>query len=518
MKRILIVGAGFGGLATAAELSTLGFEVTVLEAHVYPGGSAGTFFHQGYQFDAGATLAGGFAPGGVMDEIGRHFNIDWQASPVPNAMLIHLSDGMQINRWTDPGQWKSERVKHFGDTAERFWNWQEITANALWDFALRLPAWPPQTARDWISLTEKGSNWLQKYLAIDQVGRIKSLAMDAFRSVGDHISGSAHELRQFIDAQLLISAQTTSDAANALYGAAALDLARQGVAHIPGGMGGMAEKLVAVIQREGGQVHTRQEVTKVTSNQQGTYIVHTKRNQEYEADLVIFNLPPWNIVQILREKLPNRFRNLPSIPQTGWGAFMVYIGLDSSKMQLDNVLHHQIVVDQPLGEGNSIFMSFSPDWDTTRAPAGRRALTISTHTSLGPWWQLYEHDRIAYDERKLEYLERVLSAGEQVFPGIRAAAELVLPGTPITFQRFTRRHRGWVGGFPQTSLFSAWGPRISRGLWMVGDSVFPGQSVPAVILAGLRVAREVAAVEASDRKKKSMISVSTTVSKSILDG
>jgi phytoene dehydrogenase-like protein len=67
MKRILIVGAGFGGLAAAAELSTLGFEVTVLEAHIYPGGSAGTFFHQGYQFDAGATLAGGFAPGAVMD-------------------------------------------------------------------------------------------------------------------------------------------------------------------------------------------------------------------------------------------------------------------------------------------------------------------------------------------------------------------------------------------------------------------------------------------------------------------
>ena len=43
MKRIVIVGAGFGGLSAAAELSSLGFEVTVLEAHIYPGGSAGTF-------------------------------------------------------------------------------------------------------------------------------------------------------------------------------------------------------------------------------------------------------------------------------------------------------------------------------------------------------------------------------------------------------------------------------------------------------------------------------------------
>ena len=36
----------------------------MLEAHVYPGGCAGTFYHQGYRFDAGATLAGGFYPDG----------------------------------------------------------------------------------------------------------------------------------------------------------------------------------------------------------------------------------------------------------------------------------------------------------------------------------------------------------------------------------------------------------------------------------------------------------------------
>jgi hypothetical protein len=45
-----------------------------------------------------------------------------------------------------------------------------------------------------------------------------------------------------------------------------------------------------------------------------------------------------------------------------------------------------------------------------------------------------------------------------------------------------------VGGFPQTSLFRAWGPRLAPGLWMVGDSIFPGQSTAAVALGGLRVA------------------------------
>ncbi len=44
MKAIVIIGAGVGGLTAAAFLSRAGLPVTVLEAHVYPGGCAGTFY------------------------------------------------------------------------------------------------------------------------------------------------------------------------------------------------------------------------------------------------------------------------------------------------------------------------------------------------------------------------------------------------------------------------------------------------------------------------------------------
>ncbi len=495
MKKVLVIGAGFAGLVAAAELSRRGYEVTVLEAHVYPGGSAGTFFHQGYRFDAGATLAGGFAPGAVMDLMGSQFGIDWGASLTNKAMLVHLADGSTITRWTEPERWKTERMAHFGELAESFWEWQESTADVLWDFALRLPPWPPQSIADALELTEKGFGWLKATFHRDQLKPLVSLIPDVLNPASKHIPHRANKLRQFIDAQLLISAQTTSGYANALYSAVALDLARQGVAHTPGGMGGMANKLVAAIEDFGGQVHFRQEVTRVSKDQDKYFLVETKRRKKVQADVVIFNLPPWNIAKIMKEDLPARFRKLPGIPQPGWGAFMLYIGLDNAQLPSDLALHHQVIYQEPLAEGNSIFMSLSPEWDQERAPIGKRAITISTHTQLQPWWDLFENNKAAYEERKAQYTEKILMVGERVIPKLRESAELLLPGTPISFKRFTRRAWGWVGGFPQSSLFCTWGPNLAPGLWMVGDSIFPGQSVPAVMLAGLRVARAVEARE-----------------------
>ena len=78
--RVVVIGAGIGGLTAASLLLKAGLDVTVLEAHVYPGGSAGTFYHKGYRFDAGATLAGGFAPGGPHFRLAEMLGLTWPVS------------------------------------------------------------------------------------------------------------------------------------------------------------------------------------------------------------------------------------------------------------------------------------------------------------------------------------------------------------------------------------------------------------------------------------------------------
>jgi len=127
--RIVVVGAGIGGLTTAALLARHGLDVTVLEAHVYPGGCAGTFYHQGYRFDAGATLAAGFDAEGGMTRSGQMLDIAWPVEPAEIALRVHLPDGSGVTRWTEAAAWRAERLAAFGPTAEPFWRWQEGIAD-----------------------------------------------------------------------------------------------------------------------------------------------------------------------------------------------------------------------------------------------------------------------------------------------------------------------------------------------------------------------------------------------------
>lgn len=502
MAKVLVIGAGVGGATVAALLAKAGHDVTVLEAHVYAGGCAGTFYHQKYRFDAGATLAGGFHPGGPHDLVGKLLGIDWAAAPVNPAWQVLLPD-RAITQYGDPDRWHAEIERTFAQSPQKqsilkFFRDSERISDAVWDFASRRPAWPPSGLGDLFRTAAA----LRPQTRVTLPHLFETMGAWARRS---GLTDKA--ALTFLDAQLLISAQTTANNASALFGAAATDLPRKGVTHPHGGIGGISAQLVEAIRRFGGEVLFRQEVTRFETKDGRIVAAHTNKGLRVACDVCIANLTPWDMARLLGEACPPKLKHETQTRADEWGAFTLYLGIrdqgaggsethresDPWPLAPD---HFQVVgsYDQPLGETDSIFMSFSSAGDTSRAPAGHRALTISTHTRAADWWRLREKPggQRKYDDRVAEYSERMLDQAEKAAPGLRGRIRLQLPGTPVTFKFYTRRHRGGVGGFPFTSLFNARGPWTGmKNAWLVGDSIFPGQSTAGVTMGALRVADEV---------------------------
>ncbi len=485
VKHVVVVGAGIGGLSAAAVLARAGLDVTVLEAHIYAGGCAGTFFHQGYRFDAGATLAAGFFPGGPMDALAQTAGIPaWPVRPEDPALTVHLPQGDPIHRWTDPTRWTSERAKLNGP-AEAFWEWQERTAEAVWELASRLPPWPPASLPELIDLVRIGASVLR---SLPPGLRAGSLAADAFTTTARHLPAAHPQLRLFVDGQLLISAQTTSEHANALYAAAALDLPRRGVVQAEGGMGAIAHTLAESIKRLGGRVLYRHEVTGLRMRAGAPVSVETRRGGSFPVDLLILNLTPWNAAALLGEDAPPPLRRLPPHP-AGWGAFTVYAGIDASVVPDGFPLHHQVLLREPLGEGNSTFLSISPGWDAARAPSGRRAVTLSTHTRLDSWWGL-EKDGPAYSARGGVYRPAARRRGASA--ARNSLGRRIGAARDAGYLRALHaQDRGLGWRFPANQPVPIVCPRLAPAIWLAGDSIFPGQSVAATALGGLRVAEQV---------------------------
>lgn len=488
--RIIVIGSGIGGLTAAALLAKQGYGVVVLEAQTYPGGCASTWTHQSYRFESGATVAGGFQPNGPHRVAGDLLGIEWPVHQHDPAWSVHLPD-RSVSLTMD----NADVLAKFPGT-ERFWEQQSRVADLAWKMSAQGLPWPPRSVAEFAQLAKVG---------LLNFPRDLMLIPFAFSTVYQWLEriGLADNkpFVRFLDGQLLISAQTTTRNVNALYGATALDLARQGVYHVEGGIGGLAETLVARLQELGGAILYRHRATRLEVSAGRVVGVWAKqgrratREQFFPADFVIGNLTPWNVDELLGEHSPASLRREVRNRKKGWGAFVLHLGVNDAVIPPDFPDHHQILLDMegPLGETRSVFISLSPRWDTSRAPAGQRAMTVTTHTNPQDWWDLLNRDEQAYYARKDEYARRIIDAiDERLIPGFRDNLALVLPGTPVTYAFYTDRKDGMVGGFPQTSLFTARAPRTGiPNLRIVGDSIFPGQSTAGVTLGAIRVAQDV---------------------------
>lgn len=492
-KRVIVIGAGIGGLTAAALLARQGYDVLVFDQAYVPGGCASTFKRRGFTFDVGATQVAGLEAGGIHQQIFDSLDLPLPAAtPCDPACAVYLpTETAPISIWRDPTQWRSERQRQFPGS-EPFWQLLHTLFQASWRFQGRDPVLPPRNPWDFWQLLSavRPDTLITAPFTFSTVGQL----LKAFGLSSDR------RLKTFLDLQLKLYSQVNADETALLYAATALGVSQapQGLFHLEGSMQVLSDRLVAALERDHGKLLMRHTVERIQldgGQVAGVTICNSKTGRTWTetADIVVANVTVQNLVKLLGEQAPQGYRQRVNQLPDSSGAFVVYLGVKQAAIPADCPPHLQFLYDYdgPIGENNSLFVSVSRPGDG-RAPAGCATIIASSFTDLSQWQQ-----SDAYETVKEQYTQAALAKLGQFFDLQPDHLVHVEAGTPRTFERFTARDRGAVGGLGmRVSTFGPFGfanRTPVSGLWLVGDCTHPGEGTAGVSYSALTAVRQIEA-------------------------
>ena len=499
-SRVVVVGAGIGGLTAGALLAKKGYEVTIFDQAIVPGGCASTFKRRGFTFDVGATQVAGLEPGGIHHRIFNELKIEPPETTIcdPACAVFLPGESSPINVWRDADKWKAERQKQFPGS-EPFWQLMNRLFKASWKFQGRDPVLPPRNAWDLWQLVSA--------VRLDTLITVPFTFMTVGEALKLYGLYEDKRLKTFLDLQLKLYSQVNADETALLYAATALAVSQspQGLFHLQGSMQVLSDRLVVGLEKYGGkllmrhsveQIHTeKNRVTGITVRNQKTGETYTEA-----ADEVVANVTAQNLVKLLapnnRSNLGKSFLNykhrVDKLPQAS-GAFVVYLGVKQAAIADNCSPHLQFLYnqDEPIGENNSLFVSVSKPGDG-RAPAGQATIIASSFTDPHMWWKGTEED---YSRLKQQYTSEAIARLGEYFHLTPENIIYTEAATPKTFAKFTARDKGIVGGIGQrVSTFGPFGfanRAPLKHLWLVGDSTHPGEGTAGVSYSALTVVRQI---------------------------
>jgi len=481
----LIIGAGYAGLGAGLYLAEQGKSVAICEALKYPGGCASTFYKGDLGFEAGATLFSGFHEQGLF----RRW-IDRHNMPVEFELLDPIIDFRTADWRLQISPDRQTTIDRFcalpgapQAAIRSFFAYQHRIAEVLWPMFEDGDRVPP--------FTLKGLGWhagrAWKY------PKLWSVMNRSLWSVLESYGLTSYApMVQYCNAVCQITIQTTARDSEALFALSAMDYLFRGTGHIHNGIGQLGFAFVNAIRACGGEVSLSNRVKRLERQSDG-WLVQT-RQRSYRARRVLANLLPGSISKLVEGVAePDAVQQYTEKLRQGWGAGMLYLLLKDHEGLPESAHHYQCIATHApqLHEGHHIFCSLSGRSEREKCPEGYRTATVSTHIPMRTQLSLPNAEAQAtYTLQVQDCMRATLKAR---LPEVHDAIHTEHTASPRTYQRFTGRPSGCVGGIPRTRGWHNYSGLLPAplypNLWMIGDTVFPGQSTLATALGGIRVAR-----------------------------
>ncbi|MCG5443543.1 phytoene desaturase [Micromonospora sp. NIE79] len=472
--RVVVVGAGLGGLACALHLAGSGRQVTVLEREPVPGGRAGRLGVDGYEFDTGPTVLTmpdliAEALGAVGEEL--H---DWlDLTPLDPAYRAYYPDGSTLDVLTDTTRMAAEISRVCGPReADGYLRFVEY-ARELWR----------------LERTDFIERNLDAPTDLITGNLLKLLSGGAFRRLQTKINQFFRDPRtqRIFSFQAMYAGLAPHDAL-AIYAVIAYLDSVAGVYFPRGGIHAVSRAMAGAAEKHGVQIRYDTTVTRVeTVNGRATGVLTA------DGDLV-----PADVV-VLNPDLPVAYRDLlPAAPQRRLtyspSCVVLHVG---SRQAYAKIAHHNIhfgrawkgTFDEVIRRGElmtdpSLLVTNPSRTDSAVAPPDRH-----TYYVLAPVPNLHRAPFEWRGDLTQRYTDQLIGTlEERGYVGFGAGVEVIRAITPAEWEE-----QGMAAGTPFAAAHTLFqtGPfrpsnlhRDLSNVVFVGSGTQPGVGVPMVLISG----------------------------------
>ena len=478
MKKIIVIGSGFGGLATAIRLQARGFKVTILEKNAKVGGHAYQLKKKGYTFDMGPSLI-------TAPDIIR--NIFYSADKMMEDYLdliyldpfyrIYFHDGSKIDYGPDANKMKMQMSQfNLQDAAnyDKFMSYiYKIYKVVIED---GMGSKPFMSIKSLFKFTPK-------MITLNAINTGYNVVKKYFTDERNRFIFSFHPL--FIGGNPFRSP--------AVYLMIPYLEKTGGVWFTKGGMYSLVKALKKLFLDIGGIIKTKSEVTEIKIENgyaSGVFV----GEDFYEADAVVSNAHfAHTYSDLIAENQRKKWTNKKvQTMHYSMSCFLMYIG---SKKQYPKLLHHTLILSERykelvtdifdrkiLPDDFSMYLHAPTRTDPEMAPEGGESMYV-----LIPTPNLAAN--INWKEMKKRYADKILAFLEHDFglKDLRKNIEVLELFTPDDFASQRNNYLGSAWGVePRLTQTATFRPHNRsediKNLYLVGASTHPGAGVPGVML------------------------------------
>jgi len=476
--RVVIVGAGVGGLSAAVRLAAAGWRVTMLEQNPAVGGKMSQIERDGFRWDTGPSV---ITMRPVFEElfatVGRRLEEYLTLLPVEPLTRYFYPDGVRLDATRDLPRMAEQIAGLDERDVEGYLDFLEYAARL---HRITGPVFiynQPPTLRSFL-----------------RVSPMDMARVDAWRTMDQAIRRRVRSphLRQ------LLARFATYVGANPYQAPATLSVIAHveltgGVWYPRGGVYQIAAAMARLATELGVEIYTSTPVAGIEVRGGRAVGVLAADGRRFPADAVVANVDVTTVYEHLLPRTVGLERRLAlKERETSCSGYVLLLGVEGTHPQL---AHHNIFFNRDYRrEFDDIFRRGIPPQDPTvyvaitgksdpeHAPPGcENWFVLVNAPALGPAFD-WENRQAAYRTLVLETLARY---GLDVRSRIRVEHAL----TPADIRRLTGAWRGALYGVSSNQALNAFRRPHNRcpdvqGLYFVGGTTHPGGGVPMVTLSG----------------------------------